>query len=104
MPADAYESSSPPAVNGNSNANAMDPPDVTVNNVAVIPPISAQGPGNADSLVLDQLRLAREGLRRRQQWLEREMVDGEQRLRQSGQVFAANDLARDFARSQLSNR
>jgi hypothetical protein len=31
------------------------------------------------------------------------MVDGEQRLRQSGQVFAANDLARDFARSQLSN-
>ena len=51
--------------------------------------------------VLEQLRLARLRLNRKQRSIERELVVGADMLRQSGQVFAANDLAREQARSHL---
>jgi len=51
--------------------------------------------------VLEQLRLARMRLNRKQRSIEREIVVGADMLRQSGQVFAANDLAREQARNHL---
>lgn len=51
--------------------------------------------------VLEQLRLAKLRLNRKQRSIERELVIGTDMLRQSGQVFAANDLAREQARNHF---
>jgi hypothetical protein len=72
-------------------------PSININNDGQLP---ITDPASSTA-VLDQLRLAKQMLKRKQKSIEQELASGESLLRQSGQVFAVNDLAREQARHHM---